>query len=122
VDVEFVKPETGVADLAARFFAPGEVRALEAVSGELKVDAFFSCWTRKEAYLKALGMGLSLPLHHFEVNLAPGLPARLVKPHRLDGTLWSMYELEAPPGYKAALVAEGDGHRVQHLDSSAQYR
>lgn len=115
VDIEFVNSEIAADDLAARFFAAGEIRALEALPANRKVDAFFSCWTRKEAYIKALGVGLSLPLDGFEVNLDPGLPAMLVRPDLHDSAPWSMYDVDASPGYKAALVVEGDGRRCRHL-------
>jgi 4'-phosphopantetheinyl transferase len=74
----------------------------------LDLAAFFACWTRKEAYLKALGDGLAVPLDQFSVSVAPGEPARLLgvagKPG--EAARWSMLELRPSPGYVAALVVE----------------
>jgi len=114
VDIQFVNSGIAASDLAARFFALEEIHALKTVPADLKAEAFFSCWTRKEAYIKALGMGLSLPLDGFAVTLKPGLPAQLLKRDLHDSASWSMYEVDAPPGYKAAIVAEGDGHQLRH--------
>jgi 4'-phosphopantetheinyl transferase len=115
VDIEFVNPKIAASGLAARFFAPGEVHALDGVATSLKAEAFFACWTRKEAYLKALGTGLSLALDGFEVTLKPGLPALLLTPDPHDSTRWGMYDLDAPAGYKAAVVVEGDRHQLRQL-------
>jgi 4'-phosphopantetheinyl transferase len=95
-------------ELAERFFSPGERRALRALAHapHLIEAGFFAAWTRKEAYLKATGHGITRGLHHFDVALAPGEPARLIA-DRLDDDAtarWAMFALDPAPGYSAALV------------------
>lgn len=95
-------------ELAERFFSPGERDALRALAHrpDLVEEGFFAAWTRKEAYLKATGHGITRGLHHFDVALAPGDPPRLLE-DRLDGRAsarWSMIALEPAPRYSAALV------------------
>ena len=71
VDIEYIKREFEWEEVAARFFAPGEVAGLRALPQEQQRRAFFTCWTRKEAYIKAKGGGLSIPLQEFEVSVSP---------------------------------------------------
>ncbi len=110
VDVEYMRAVPDAAHIAERFFSKSENAALKALPPEQQHEAFFTCWTRKEAYIKAIGDGLSRPLHGFEVSLSPGEPARLT---RVDGDeyeahRWSMLDLAPGPGYRGALVAEGE--------------
>jgi 4'-phosphopantetheinyl transferase len=115
VDLEFVREDFGGEQIAARFFSSGEIDVLRTVSADLKNEAFFNCWTRKEAYIKARGEGLSMPLDQFEVSLAPGETAALLHNHKEPGetTRWSMQSVEMPDGYVAALVAEGHNWQLK---------
>jgi 4'-phosphopantetheinyl transferase len=112
VDIERIRRERSTTGIAERFFAPAEVRELNAAPEPLRVAAFFACWSRKEAYIKARGLGLSIPLDSFEVSLGEVAELRSAE----DRERWSMRALEAPDGYAAALVAEGSGWRVRQLD------
>jgi 4'-phosphopantetheinyl transferase len=117
VDVELVDAKITGEDIAVRFFAAGEASRLRAMPPAERADGFFACWTRKEAYIKALGEGLSVPLDSFEVAFGPGIPASLLRVD-VDPTqvrLWSMYDIEMAEGYRAALVVEGRGHRLRQL-------
>jgi len=102
-DVERRDPTFPSEDIARAFFAPGEVRALETLDRSQQVEAFFNCWTRKEAYIKARGYGVSLPLDSFAVSLAPGEPPALLS--GCDG--WSVKSFEPVPGFQGAVVAQG---------------
>jgi 4'-phosphopantetheinyl transferase len=114
IDVERVRPLPAYERLAARFFAPAERAALGALPEPQRREAFFRCWTRKEAYVKARGDGLSLALDSFEVSLAPGEPARLRRGAGgpSDGARWSLADLDLRPGYAAAVAADGGAYRV----------
>jgi 4'-phosphopantetheinyl transferase len=78
VDLEYIHPVPELDQIAAHFFSAAEYQAIRSLSEDQKQLGFFNCWTRKEAYLKALGDGLSKPLDQFEVSLAPADPARLL--------------------------------------------
>lgn len=109
VDVEYIQRQMEWESVAERFFSPYEVRMLKAVSPDMRHVAFFNCWTRKEAYIKARGMGLSLELDSFDVTLAPGEPAALLN-IREEGqhiSNWSLYDLYPGEAYIAALAVEG---------------
>ena len=109
VDVEHLR--AGAADdrLAERFFSANEVAALRALPAARQTRAFFDCWTRKEAYVKARGEGLSFPLADFDVSLRPGEPAALlcVRGDEREAARWTLRALDVAPNYAAALVAEG---------------
>lgn len=115
VDVERIRPEVAGEEIAERFFSPREVAMLRSLPADLQPEAFFNCWTRKEAYIKARGKGLSLPLDEFDVSLAPGEPAAILedrsRPPQLSS--WSMVELAPQGEYKAALVVEGNRWRLR---------
>ncbi len=111
VDIERIRPEFGGFAIAERFFAPGEVATLRRLPEESRSLAFFHGWTRKEAYIKAKGKGLALPLDEFEVSIDPARPAALLStlPDPLEASRWSLVEIPADPGFVAALCVEGAG-------------
>jgi 4'-phosphopantetheinyl transferase len=111
IDLECVRSNLEVEQIAERFFSSHEIVALRALPVALREYAFFLCWTRKEAYVKARGEGLSLPLDQFDVSLVPGEPAALLRtrPDPDEALRWSLRELTlVPPGYAGALAVEGD--------------
>jgi 4'-phosphopantetheinyl transferase len=113
VDIERVRADLGLEEIAARCFSPREIATLHSLRNDLREEAFFACWTRKEALAKAEGEGLALPLCRFEVTLVPGEPAMLLdtKGDPLE-TKWTLQEMTPDPGYVAALAVEGHGLRV----------
>jgi 4'-phosphopantetheinyl transferase len=115
IDIEYVQRELDCLEIADRFFAPAEIRKLRALDPETQTRAFFTCWTRKEAYIKAKGGGLSIPLQDFEVSLAPGEKAALLW-HRTDPKetrRWQFEEISVIDGYAATAAVEGRGCTVR---------
>jgi 4'-phosphopantetheinyl transferase len=106
VDVERIRPEFAGEDIARRFFSASEVARLEQLPAETRQTAFFNCWTRKEAFLKATGVGLSLPLDQFDVTLAPGEPAALVRTawDENEPAFWSLASIDVGAGHAAAVA------------------
>jgi medium-chain acyl-[acyl-carrier-protein] hydrolase len=118
VDLERVRPEMTTEQMAASCFSPRELEALRALPRPLRAEAFFRCWTRKEAYLKATGTGLSLGLDRFDVTLRPGEPAALLA-NRDDPDevrRWSLSDLQPGPGFVGALAVERDSRTPWHGD------
>ena len=116
VDIEQVRQDFEFLPIARRFFSPAEQQTLLALPPEQHPQAFFNCWTRKEAYIKAQGQGLSLPLDQFDVSLAPGEPAQLLAArHQGAGPAneWRMFHLEPAPGYTGALAIQGRDWQLQ---------
>ncbi len=110
IDVELIRPEFGGEEIAKRYFSPQEIDELGRLPTELRAEGFFLCWTRKEAYIKAKGDGLHIPLESFDVSLTPGLPAKL---NSDDQARWGLRSLAPEPGYAAAIVAEGDDWQLR---------
>lgn len=109
VDVERVRLLTDAERVARRFFSETEYEAYTAVPEPLKPQAFFNCWTRKEAFIKAIGEGLSCPLKSFDVTLRPGEPACLqhIRGGQTTAGQWRLHALEPAPGYVGAVLAQG---------------
>ena len=82
---------------------------------EEQVAAFFRCWTRKEAFIKATGKGLSQPLDKFDVTLAPGVTAALLRVDEDDASRWSMSDIDAGSDYAGALVVEGSISKIGYF-------
>ncbi len=114
VDIERFRPDISQELLAARTFSPREQAQLQALPAGLQTQGFFNCWTRKEAYVKARGEGLSLPLDQFDVSLAPGEPAQLlhVAGDPQEAARWTLMELAPGPDHAAALAVPGHGWRL----------
>jgi 4'-phosphopantetheinyl transferase len=128
VDVELVRRDFDVEAIARRFFSAQEQEQLAAFAdetdekkGEKKFDAFFRCWTRKEAYIKATGEGLSLPLRQFDVSIAEGDhdALRSTRPDPAEAALWSLREILAGSGYVAALCVRGHDWQLRPWSGQA---
>jgi 4'-phosphopantetheinyl transferase len=108
VDVEFLKPMPDAEEIGERYFSIPEREVLHRVPADRKEIAFFNAWTRKEAYLKAVGEGLAVALNSFDVTLAPGEPARMLA---LNGDpaaaeRWFYLHLDPEPRYVGAVAIE----------------
>lgn len=112
VDIEYVRPIAKADQIVEQFFSARERAVFCTLSASQKPEAFFNCWTRKEAYIKAIGDGLTQPLDQFDVSLAPGKPAKLLS---AAGDLqasrrWFIHALTPAPGYVAAVAVKGHGY------------
>lgn len=114
VDIEYMRPLPDANLIAERFFSPCEQSTLRSLPSEQRHDAFYAAWTRKEAYIKAIGKGLAQPLDEFDVTLAPDIPAQLlhVSSSPEEAQRWRLRTLPAPAGYAAALAVEGQDWRL----------
>jgi 4'-phosphopantetheinyl transferase len=117
VDIELINQEFATSDVAERFFSRREILSLRTQPQQLQTEAFFNCWTRKEAYIKARGEGLSLPLDQFDVSLESS-GASLLDNRITPGevTRWSLRELHPAPAYCAAVAVEGFSWQLRLLD------
>jgi 4'-phosphopantetheinyl transferase len=108
VDVEFMRDGFATDEVAENFFSVAEIYTLTGLEPHLRIQAFFNCWTRKEAYVKARGEGLSMPLDQFDVSLVPGGPAMMLENRfdKLEASRWTFHDLAVAPGYAGALVIE----------------
>ncbi|MBV9387294.1 MAG: 4'-phosphopantetheinyl transferase superfamily protein [Chroococcidiopsidaceae cyanobacterium CP_BM_ER_R8_30] len=115
IDIEYIRPMPEAAQLVARFFSVQENAMFRTLPPSQQQAAFFRCWTRKEAYIKALGDGLALSLDQFDVSLFSDEPARLlgIKGDHTAATRWFLQELIPAPNYIAALAVEGQGFCIQ---------
>ncbi len=112
VDVEHIRADFASEDIATRFFSRLEVETFSSLPKEERVAAFFRCWSRKEAYIKAIGKGLSQPLDGFDVTLAPADPAALLRAGE-DGMMqWSLSDLDVGSDYASALAVEGTPSQI----------
>jgi 4'-phosphopantetheinyl transferase len=116
IDIEVVDPKFSSEEIARQFFSQKEVTALLEFPIEQRPHAFFDCWTRKEAFIKAQGMGLSLPLDQFEVSLEHDQPALLHTAwDPAEAARWSLINIDAAPGYAAALAVRADQYSLKHF-------
>ncbi len=108
VDVEQIRPDRSTREIAERFFSPAEVEALFALPKEQQTAGFFRCWTRKEAYIKAKGKGMSISLDSFAVSLSPEKPASLlwVRDHAEEPARWNLQELAVDADFATCVAVE----------------
>lgn len=109
VDVERIRQGISSHVIAQQYFSKAEITELQSLPIDQRVSAFFTCWTRKEAYIKAQGLGLSLPLESFDVSLSPNEPAilRATRPDEKEAVRWTLLSLNVDSNYAGAVAAEG---------------
>jgi len=117
VDVEEVRALHDADHVAARFFSPRENQDYQALGAAQRAQGFFNCWTRKEAFIKALGGGLHVPLGCFDVTLVPGEPARILRLGRRpgEGCGWQLVDLQPAPGFAGAAVVRAQSLPVSGM-------
>ncbi|HEX4783495.1 MAG TPA: 4'-phosphopantetheinyl transferase superfamily protein [Candidatus Sulfotelmatobacter sp.] len=115
VDVEHIRENFDHEAIAGRFFSRQERQQLALLPPAERYRGFFRCWTRKEAYIKAEGTGLSLPLHQFDVSLGAEESSLLLatRPDPAEAARWTLREIPAGDGYVAALCVQGTGWRIK---------
>jgi 4'-phosphopantetheinyl transferase len=116
VDIEQIKPDFKGMEIAAHFFSEQEVAGLAELPPEAAMKGFFSCWTKKEAYVKAHGHGLSMPLRSFTVNFVED--KQTLRNER--GGTWSCYTLAPAPGFAGAVVVAGGYRNLRYWEWSAE--
>jgi 4'-phosphopantetheinyl transferase len=127
VDVELIRPDLDLWEIAEVSFSESERETLKGLPQADQVAGFYNCWTRKEAFIKAIGEGFSFPLKQFDVSLAPGDPAKLLSIRRDPISLeakdeadrWTLQEIPVPEGYAAALAFEAPAAEVTCRDWQA---
>jgi 4'-phosphopantetheinyl transferase len=109
VDIERMRSQSDLNGLAQQVFTPAEIEAFSASPEQQREDLFFTLWTRKEALIKAIGLGLSAPVREITVThgLAGSGETTGIGLIERDGACWSLMSLPAPEGYKSAIAVEG---------------
>ncbi len=117
IDLEYHTSAVNYVDIAGRFFSPAENQVIRSLPPAAQISAFYSFWTRKEAYVKGIGSGLGLPLDQFTVPLATAAPVQVCGKVGSDArtvdsawvtSSWLVYDVQVPPGYFAALAVDGE--------------
>ena len=118
VDVELVRTGMSLFEIAEISFSARELTTLRSLPESLQASGFYNCWTRKEAYVKARGEGLSFPLKQFDVSLTPGDPVQLlqVRDNLDDVDRWTLQEIPVGENYVAAVIVEGVNLKVTCRD------
>jgi 4'-phosphopantetheinyl transferase len=109
IDLEYMRSMPDADQIVKGSLSEYEKDAFKSLSESQKYEAFFNCWTRKEAFIKATGKGLYYPLDQFDVSMAPDQPARLISinENRLEAAKWTLIDLRPEFGYSAAVALEG---------------
>jgi len=120
VDIEKVKSDFDVIDLAENFFSKEEIKALSQTEESEKFQAFYRCWTRKESFIKAVGEGLSYPLDSFAVTMNDHENAKFIK---IDNTQeakrnWHLHSFIPAVGYIAAITTDGIPNKIEYFDAN----
>lgn len=113
VDVEMIRREFSGDEIAQRYFSARELAELRRLPADLHARAFFLCWTRKEAYIKARGAGMQIPLDSFSVSLTPGAAVSLESE---DQGAWTLHSIEPGRGYAGAAVVRRNDSRLRLYD------
>ena len=116
IDVEYLRSDVDFEQLAKHTFSPYEYAMFHALPEAMKRESFFNQWTCKEAYIKAKGKGLSIPLDQFDISLSSDEPVMLLhsREDSQETTRWSLRTLAPAPGYAGALAVGGNGWHLRY--------
>ena len=108
IDIEYIREDFATLEIAEQFFSKDEVAALKSLPTDQRTTGFFNCWSRKESFIKAKGLGVSYPLDRFTVSVSPNEPPALLNVYgdEYEPTCWQMYELKTGEEYAASLIVE----------------
>jgi 4'-phosphopantetheinyl transferase len=121
VDIELVREMDDMESIVRRFFCPEEIEQWVGLPGELRTRAFFDCWTRKEAYVKAVGDGLLMPLDRFQVSFRPGEAPGIRLYGGGNGQQWSIFDVRPSTQFAGALAIEGSGWQLRFCGTFADW-
>lgn len=118
VDIEKMRLDVNTTELSERFFSAAERAGLRSLPETMRVTAFYACWARKEAFLKANGEGLGFPLEDFSVSVHPEKQPRLeeIKGDPNAGEQWSLVDVDAAPHFRSAVAVERVGATIATFD------
>jgi 4'-phosphopantetheinyl transferase len=120
IDIEYMELRDTIFKIARRFFSETEVEELMNLPADDQLQGFFNCWTRKEAYIKGKGKGLSIPLASFSVTLSPGAPVALIhdKKDVSAPSGWSFSAFDVDQHYAAAVAVNSASHELAFWDAN----
>lgn len=120
IDIEHLRPMNDAEQIAKRYFSEQENAVFQSLPIEQQQQAFFNAWTRKEAYLKACGDGITRPLNQVEVSLAPGEPAKILRIQGSPETAaqWSIQDFIPASGYRGAIAVGGQSGPITFFSSN----
>ena len=117
IDIELLRNIPDALDICKRFFSSEEIKDLNLVTGEKISETFLLCWTRKEAFIKAVGDGLSYPLADFTVNLDKNIPEITgIRKEPEEIKQWSLFNIVTEKEYIASLAVRGKGLKIIYVD------
>ncbi len=118
IDVEYIRPLSDYEQIAKFFLTSNEMEALCQLPEEIRLQGFYKAWTRKEAFVKALGVGIGNALHKFEVSVSPFEEPTINEIHQgiKDVSHWKLLDLEPAPSYVAALAVEASEFSLRLFD------
>jgi 4'-phosphopantetheinyl transferase len=122
IDVEYIKDNIDVVQIANRFFSSSEIQSLDCIPDKERPGKFFQYWTRKEALAKAIGKGVSFPFEQCDVSLINGKALSPVKPTwpNTESTCWHIQDLFPGEGYAASISTEGGNLEISYLALSLE--
>lgn len=121
IDVEYIKKDFDVLDIADNYFSKQEIKALHKIPANQQTEAFFRGWTRKEAFIKAKSQGLSFPLDSFSISINTDDNAELYETawDKNEKKLWNIVPFKIHKDYKAAFAVKGNFNTIKYFNLSA---